>query len=282
MDVTHVRANADMADVVEFKRREPYLGEPIRLVGGSQISLVPDDDDFGDISISLGAASAALRVEGRNPMQMDGTVGTDPESNEPLFRFDVPDVKGSAVIEFNVDYSDDCFTYHAEGAWAFEMVRAAFGAACPTDSEGFVTHWAAMGEPPIDVGGVGVDLSPDEMIGLWNPGAIGVQGNSPLSHWDADADSSVVDSGGVVSLRSRNPDLRIVTMSATFYRRGAVVNGGGDPPQVFVATADPFPDGHLDLLVPADPGRYVVGLVVRWETPCLRGGAVGAQSIDVE
>ena len=262
------------------------LPDLIGLRGGGEVAMHLElDYDFEfDWPVQVTAISAVLRIPGEGRRTLESRIAESPDPAGTMF-VTLPDMNARGTLTLEVEAADRCLAYTSRGVGQVQIARAALVDGCPTDTEGFVEHWESMGDPPIDVDGLGVALSPDEMIGLWTPGAFGSQGNSPLSHWDAAADSATGDPGGVVSLQPRNTDLRIESLSASFYRRGAVVDwlsGGGDPRQVFLATADPYPDGHLDLLVPSDPGRYVVGLVVRWETPCLRGGAVGAVGVDVE
>jgi hypothetical protein len=77
-------------------------------------------------------------------------------------------------------------------------------------------------------------------------------------------------------------DLTPISLFAQFHRRAAVVAHGALAASVFSSTADPYPDGRFDLLVPSNPGRYVASLHYVSETPCAHVGAVGAVSIDVE
>ena len=78
------------------------------------------------------------------------------------------------------------------------------------------------------------------------------------------------------------------SLSTEFFRRGDIVDwiDGGDWPSreriAFRSTADPYADGHLDLLLPSDPGRYVASFSFQWATPCASGDGVGAVSIHVE
>lgn len=281
MDFTRVSSNDNPDEFVEFEAGAPYLDEPGRLVGGWQIGVYPGIDyEPVDEPIVLIAAEAVLRVPGRDGIPMEGSVAPDGKS----FLFDLPDAKGSVVIDFIAEFSDACFTYRAEGAGAFEMVRAAQAAGCPTGHKGFAEHWAALGDDQLQVGDVGVEIINHQISGLWTPYFVAAQGGSALGSWDSAAPSATGEVGGIIRVAPTHPDLRINALSATYHRRGAVLDArpGDDPPRVFAATADPYPDGHLDLLVPSEPGRYVAALGVDWTSPCAYGGAFGGVSIDVE
>jgi hypothetical protein len=289
LDVTRVSSIARPDEFVEFEANEPYLEEPGRLVGGWHVSLFPEsDDDEPDVSISLIAASAVVRISGGGPIQMDATIGTDSELGVPVFLFNVPDVRGSAVIDFKVEWADACYTYLAEGPAAFEMIRAAFAARCPSSHRGFAAYWTELGEPPPTAGGVSVVLSASSTLGLWSGYAVSAQGNVGYAHWDPESPNAVGEAGGTIRVGDGNPDLVFDSLSTEFYRRGDIVDWleGGDFPKrdriVFRATADPFPDGHLDLLLPNKPGRYVASLSYLWGSPCARGDGVGAVGVDIE
>lgn len=276
VDFTRITSNADPSAFVAFEAGEPYLDEPGRLVGKWEIDVHPGID----YPITLRAAQAVLRLEGRDSISMDGTVAADGRS----FRFNVPNESGNGRIDFIVELSDACFTYRAEGAWAFAMVRASHAAGCPADHEAMAEHFASLGEPPLQVGDLGFDLVPHEIIGLWTPYGVASQGGGGLATWDPDGAAASGQAGGVLRLAPTSSDLAISSFSASYYRRGAVLEYrlGDDLRRVFAATAEPYPDGHLDLLLPSEPGRYVADLRFRFETPCAYGGASAGVSIDVE
>lgn len=290
LDVTRMSSISNPDEIVQFDAGDPYLDDPIRIVGGWQISLVPeiDYDQVDEVQIALVAASAVLQVAGRDPIRMHGIVGMDPETDKAGFLFNVPDVRGSAVIDFAVEWSDACRTFRAERAWGFEMVRAAYAARCPTDHEGFAAHWAGLEEPPLSAGGVPVALFRSSTFGTWTPYAVSAQGNVGFAHWDPEAAFAVGSAGGMVRVGDGNPDLKLELLSTEFFRRRDVIEwiDGGDWPGrdliVFRSTSDPYPDGHFELLLPADPGGYVASFYFQWETPCASGDGVGAVGVQVE
>ena len=289
LDVTRVSPNSDPGQAILLEGGKPYLDDPIRLVGGWQIGLDPgiDYDESGEVSITLLGAIATVHVDGRRPIRMNGVVGTLPKTKRPGFLFDVPDVK-AAVIDFTVEWSDTCFTYVAEKAWGVQMVRAAFADRCPSDQEEFTTHWAALEEPPIKAGGIPMPLYRSSTLGLWTQYAVSAQGNVGFAHWDPASDAAIGIAGGTVRVGDGNVDLRLASFSTEFFRRGDIVDWikndewPGRELIVFRSTADPYPDGHFEILLPGYPGRYVASFYFQWESPCASGDGVAAVSINVE
>jgi hypothetical protein len=281
--VTRVSSIDDSSQFVDVEVREPvYLDDPVRLVGGSTVGLDPDDD-MGS-SITLVAARATLRTGGGERVAMEGAVGTVPKTGRPGFLFDVPDVTATSG-KFTAEWSDGCFVYRAERVWGLRMVLAAEAAGCPGGHKGYVRHWSDMGEPPVFVGDVGVELARIETVGFWVPYAVSSQGNTGLTSWSPSNSSASASPGSVIAVVPASDDLTPVSLFAQFYRRTAVerwLAGGEMPDDVFSSAADPYPDRRFDLLVPRKPGRYVASLHYVSETPCAHVGAVGAVSIDVE
>jgi hypothetical protein len=286
LDVTRVTSNRNPAESAEFEAREPYLEEPGRLVGKWEIGVRPDIDydEPIDVPITLIAANAELRIGGRDPVPMGGRVAADGHA----FLFDMPNVNGSVVIEYNVEWSDACFVYRAEGAGAYEMVRAADAARCPTSHKSFATHWAELNQPPVRVAGVAVQLSRTSTSGKWTPYAVSAQGIVGYAQWDPAMATVVGPARGTVRVGDGNADLDLLFLATDFYRREDIVDyfdPEGRPGRtrvVFHSRAEPYADGHFELLLPPDPGHFVASFYFFYETPCASGDGVGAVAIDVE
>lgn len=258
------------------------LPDVIRLRGGSDIILRPQlDYDFPfDWPLEINAARAVLRVpgEGRNELAAPITA-----SDSVTLSIPDRDLRGTLRLEFEA--SDRCLRYTGSGVGQVQVVRAATVDACPVDHEGYAAHWATLADPPLMVGDVPVDLGRIETLGLWTEYAVSSQGNTGLTTWSPDSETTKGVAGGTVRSEPANPALRLPFLEAVFYRRKAVVDmqAGGDwPSPVFRSTADPYADGHFELLVPSRAGRYVASLHVQWESACAYGGAAGAIGVDVE
>jgi hypothetical protein len=287
LDVTRIAAIADPDELVEFEPNEPYLDEPAPLVGGWNVSLIPniDDDEPVDAPVSLVAATAVLRVDGRAPIRMDGVLATDEELEKPVAQFELPDVKGDVVIEFRVEWSDECYQYLAEGPAAFRMVRAAYAEHCPDGHKGVAAHWAEMQEPPVTVGGVAMPLVRSITYGKWTRYATFVDPVIGWMHWDPANGTATGPAGATLPVVMGNADLELETLRVEYYRRSAIVealdtshSNRGDV--LFRASADPYPDGHFELLLPNRPGRYVASVHFDYETPCLSGDGAGGVAIE--
>jgi hypothetical protein len=290
LDVTRISSTADQTEVVELEPSEPYLDEPGRLVGRWSVTLIPniDYDEIVEVPVELISASAILRAPGRDPITMDGALGMDDDLNKPVAHFELPDVNGDVVIDFRVEWADACFTYVAEGPAAFEMVRASYAAQCPSRHNGVAAHWADMQAPPVDVGGVPMPLFRSITIGSWTRYATFVDPVVGFAQWDPALGTVAGRSGATVPVVTGNGDLVLESLGVEYLRRGTILDllDGGDWPSrsdvLFRATADPFPDGHFELLLPTRPGRYVASVGFDYETPCLSGDGAGAVAIDVE
>jgi hypothetical protein len=284
-DFTRITSNADPAEFLESEAGKPYLGEPGRLVGNWEIAVHPGIDyEPVDVAITLGAARAVLRVDGREPHPMDGVLAPDGQS----FLFDLPNASGSGRIDVSVEFSDECFTYQAEGAWAFEMVTAAYAAQCPGSHKGVSAHWADMQEPPVAVGGVAMPLFRSTTIGKWTRYATFVDPVVGWAQWDPASGTVTGQAGTTLPVVMGDADLILESLRIEFYRRSSIreVLGGGSYSNrgdvLFRASADPYADGHFELLLPSKPGRYVASVYFTYETACLSGDGAGGVAIDVE
>lgn len=285
VDFTRITSNANPSDFLELQAGKPYLGEPGRLVGKWEIGVYPGIDyEPVDLPITLGAARAVLRVDGRDPNPMTGIVAPDGRS----FLFDLPNASGSGRIDVFVDFSDKCFTYEAEGAWAFDMITAAHAAQCPDSHKGVAAHWADVQEPPVTVDGLAMPLFRSTTIGKWTRYATFVDPVIGWAQWDPTSGTVTGKPGATLPVVIGDADLALDSLRIEYYRRSAiaeVLDGGsysnrGDI--LFRASADPYPDGHFELLLPMRPGRYVASIGVSYETPCLSGDGAAGVAIDVE
>jgi hypothetical protein len=265
------------------------LPDVIYLRGGGEVAINLElDYDFEfDWPLQVTEISAVLRIpgEGRQTLTTRIVESTDPAGTVIVT---LPDLTARGTLTLEVEASDRCLTYASIGVGQVQIGRAALVDSCPTGHKGFAAHWVEAANPPITAGGAPLALSPSSTLGLWSTYAVSAQGNIGFAHWDPTSATASGAAGETPRVDDENADLTLESLGTDFYLRKDIVGylEGGDWPGLdrvmFRSTADPYPDGHFELLLPSKPGRYVASFSFNYQAPCSYGDGVGVVAIDVE
>ncbi len=200
----------------------------------------------------------------------------------------VPDTDGPARLDVVVEWRDSCFTYTAEGSVNVNLVSTAVTNSCPLDAEGFFRQINEVEfAPPLLVGDAEVDLIGMFPVARFLPeGPPGGDGPTPFQVWDRDLPAVTGEPGSLLKVSEANDRVELMTMDASYYRRGQVVRHLDtgkpvSPTRVFHRNPDRRADGTFRLRLPTDAGRYVAWLQFDFESTCATGTAWSVFSVDV-
>lgn len=206
----------------------------------------------------------------------------------------VPDLDGTASVEFAAEWTDRCFNYsgHArlEGVSLFSTTRTA-GCRISPDQDVFWDELNDTFGDPIFVDGQPVDVFWQKAEARYVPvGGPGGDSAPAYASWDRAAAPVVADPSAVLAVAQSTPAFELPTMVSYFFDRADIIAalevlGQTYPPPNpdFVSRREPArqPDGSFNLRVPKSPGRYMAWLDFTFSSRCATGRAWSVFSVTV-
>jgi hypothetical protein len=190
----------------------------------------------------------------------------------------VPDVAGPGTVTLAFVWDDDCFRYEASTTIAVDVVALERTAGCELDEDLYWDDLGALLDGSIVVAGttpnVGSPFNESKFAPYINPGIDAFMAYG----FDAEAPELTVASGSTLRVENGKPrrlhlagKLKVVT-----WTRRSIVKAITDYPpratvEIFAGRLERQPDGSYQLPVPDEPGRWVVGLSVDFESRCTTG-----------
>ena len=247
------------------------------MLGGREFWTYPSTWFDGHVNPqSMISATATLTLEGAAPIALP-TQFVPGNENHDQVGVTVPDVEGRGTVALDFVWADACFRYEASGIIPVDVVPLARTEGCELDER---LWWDALHEVlkgSISVAGttprVGSPYNESKFAPYDNPGI-----DAFLAYmFDADAAEPNVPSGSTIRIETLKERVRLAEkLKVVIWPRRSIAEAVTDyPPKrtvvVFEGRLDRQADGSYELPVPDEPGRYVVGLSVDYDTRCTTG-----------
>lgn len=247
------------------------------MLGGHEFWTYPSTWFDGHVNPqSMISATATLTLEGALPIELP-TRFVPGNVNHDQVGVTVPDVEGRGTVTLDFAWADACFRYEASGIIPVDVVPLARTSGCELDER---LWWDALHEVlkgSISAAGttprVGSPYNESKFAPYDNPGI-----DAFLAYmFDADAAEPNIPAGTTVRIEALKERVRLAEkLEVVIWTRRSLAEAVTDyPPKrtvvVFEGRLDRQADGSYEVPVPDEPGRYVVGLSVEYDTRCTIG-----------
>jgi hypothetical protein len=283
--IGRVSAVLDVTRVQELSGGQRSAAPPPRgvdnerglLLGGRQFVTFPSTwFDGHDNPQAMIEARVTLTLDGESPIDLP-TRFVPGNENFDQVEVTVPDVAGPGSVALDFVWADPCFRYEASGTIPVDIVPLARTAGCELDEELYWDDLHALLQGSITVAGttprVGSPFSESKFAPYINPGIDAFLGYM----FDRDAPEANVASGSTIRIEGQKERVDLAEkLEVVIWTRGSLAEAVKDYPPKGAVVVDEGrlereADGSWALPVPADPGRYVVGLSVEYATRCTTG-----------
>jgi hypothetical protein len=284
--VGHVNAQLQVTRITELSgQQRSAVPQPRHLsngagqmLGGREFVTFPSTFFEGSIGPqSMVDARVTLSLAGTSPIDLP-TRFVRGNRNFNQVAVTVPDVAGPGDVTVAFVCDDACFRYEASATIPLDVVPLERYAGCELDEDLYWDQLRALLDGSIMVDGtapsVGSPFNESRFAPYVNPGIDAFMAYM----FDADAPELIVASGGTLRIDNQKPrrlDLAGKLNVVVWTRRSIVKAITDYPPKGIVEISqvrlERQPDSSYQLPVPAEPGRYVVGLSVKFESRCTTG-----------
>ena len=189
----------------------------------------------------------------------------------------VPDLAGAGTVELSFIWADACFRYEATGTVPVDVVPLAETAGCELDEVRYWDQLDTVLDGSIRVGTLkppaGSAFNEAKYAPYVNPGIDAFIGYM----FDPHGPEQIVEAGSILRIEAAKPRVHLQKklQAVTWTRRSLAAAVRDYPPKdvvrVFEGRLERVADGSFELRVPEEPGRYVVGLSVEFDSPCTNG-----------
>jgi hypothetical protein len=231
------------------------------------------------------SAAVTLTLKGGSPLPLK-TRFIPGNVNFDQVAVTVPDVSGPGTLSIELVWADPCFRYEAARTMTVDIVQRSQTVGCALDQTGYFDQVRDELSDAIHVGGslvvAGSPFNEARYLPFSNPGIDAFI----LYAFDPEAPATIAEPGQLLRVENRSTAVRLSDLSYWVWTRKSVVTAVADyPPLGVVEVAHRTPslqaDGSWRLRAPTEPGRYVVGLDLTFESACSSGTAWAAMNLTV-
>jgi hypothetical protein len=258
-----------------------------QILGGHEFITYPSTSFAGHSNPqAMLAAKVTLTLDGGAALDLP-TRFIPGNENFDQVAITVPDVAGPGVLRLKFVWADRSFRYEGSSTIAVNVVPLSATEVCVLDSSGYFEQIGDLLRHSIEVNSVSQHaFSPfntSKFAPFENPGidAIIVYG------FDPDKPSITAEAGTALRIERVSDELTLGNeMNLWVWTRPSVAKAIKDyPPEGSVLVLSRTPVKHADgtfrLRVPQDPGRYVAGVELTYDSQCSSGTLWFVVNIDV-
>jgi hypothetical protein len=295
ISVGHVAGKLQVTKVQElYGDQRAHVPPPLmapdgrgQVLGGVEFVVYPsiwwEEHDNPQAMIS---AAATLTLDGGSPLELP-TRFIPGNVNFDQVAVSVPDVAGPGSLTLELVWADPCYRYEASRTFPVDVVSRSVTAGCVLDRDGHFDQLRDVLDETIHIGSLTPrafsPVNEARYLPFGNPGIDAFI----LYAFDPEAPEAAVEPGAALRLESRSDDVRLGDdLTLSVWTRASVAKAIKDyPPEgaklVLSRTPEPQPDGSFRLRVPSEPGRYVAGVSVGYESTCSSGDLWTMVNIEV-
>jgi len=258
-----------------------------QLLGGHEFVTYPSLWFDGHVNPqAMISASVTLTLEGQAPIALP-TRFVPGNVNFDQVAATVPDASGPGALTLAFVWADPCFRYEASATIAVDVVPVSVTAGCALERSTYFDQVVALLDGSINVGSTTVRaFSPRNDAKFLPWGSFGIDAFLVYA-FDPSDPAIVAAPGSALTLAQASSDITIGNdMTLTVWTRASVAKAIKDYPPfgtVVVLSRTPVKqaDGTFRLRVPQDPGRYVAGVELTYDSRCSSGTLWVIVNIDV-
>jgi hypothetical protein len=258
-----------------------------QVLGGDEFVAFPSAWFEGHLNPqAMISAQVTLTLEGEPPLDL-ATRFIPGNVNFDQVAVTVPDASGSGVLAVSMVWADPCFRYEASLTNEVDVVPLAATAGCALELRSYYDQVSALLGGAMTVGATPVHaFSPRNQAKFMTVGNPGIDAFI-LYAFDRDEPAIVAEPGSVLKIAQASSDVTVgdaATMDV--WTRASVAKAVKDYPPIGVITVISRTgarqsDGTFRLRVPEDPGRYVAGVEMSYDSRCSSGTLWFVVNIDV-
>jgi hypothetical protein len=257
------------------------------VLGGHDFIVFPSTWFDGHVNpLAMISARVTLDLEGQSSIELP-TRFVPGNENFDQVAVTVPDADGRGTLSMEFVWADPCYRYEASTTIPVDVVPLSATAGCALEGQAYFDQLRALLGGSLLVGSATVHaFSPrnEAKFGPWyNPGIDAFI----VYAFDRDDPAIVAAPGSALTLAQASSDITIGNdMTLTVWTRASVAKAIKDYPPfgtVVVLSRTPVKqaDGTFRLRVPQDPGRYVAGVELTYDSQCSSGTLWVIVNIDV-
>ena len=285
----------DVTRVTELFREERSAVPPPRerpherglVLGGHEFVTFPSTwFDGHENPLAMISAKVTLALDGQSsiPLQTRFVPGNE---NFDQIAVAVPDADGSGTLSMDLVWADPCYRYEASTTIPVDVVPLSATAGCALESATYYDQLRELLDGSLRVGSTTVHgFSPRneaKFAPLSNPGIDAFL----VYAFDRDEPAIVAEPGTALTIERVDSDITLGNdMTLSVWTRASVARAIRDYPPigtVLVLSRTPVKqaDGTFRLRVPQEPGRYVAGVSLTYDSQCSSGELWFVVNIDV-
>jgi hypothetical protein len=263
------------------------LDERGQLLGGHEFITFPFTSFDGHSNPqAMVAAKVTLTLDGGAAIELP-TRFVPGNVNFDQVAITVPDVAGPAILHLEFVWADTCFRYEGSRAIPVDVVPLSATKGCVLDMSGYFEQVGSLLRDSVRVESV-----PQRGFSPFNTAKFGPFQNEGIDAmieyaFDPDDTSITAVPGSALRIDEVSDDITLGDdMTLWVWTRASVAKAvKGYPPAgtVLVLSRTPVKqaDGSFRLRVPQDPGRYVAGVQLTYDSQCSSGTLWFVVNIDV-
>jgi hypothetical protein len=231
------------------------------------------------------SAVVTLTLDGGSPLPLPTRI-IPGNINFDQIAVSVPDVAGRGTLALELVWADPCFRYEAVRTMTVEIVPRSQTVGCALDRTGYLDQVRDELSAAIHVAGsqviAGSPFNEAKYLPFSNPGIDAFI----LYAFDPEAPATLAEPGQLLRVENRSTAVRLSDLTYWVWTRKSVVTAVADyPPGGVVEVAHRSPSVQADrswrLRAPTEPGRYVAGLELTFDSNCASGTAWAALNLTV-
>jgi hypothetical protein len=276
--------------VTETYRRAWFLG-------GRESALVLDYGSLEfDRPADITSISVVVTPNGQAPIDLPARLEpSEFDEGSVVAVVAPPDMSLAGTLDVNLEWTDACFRMAGTATSDVRVSAAVSIEGCPERDRAIFDEIDATFRPPIQVGGVDMDLTAYRPIGkVRQPNY--VDAVHPLASFDETAPAFTAALSEDIRVVSHNDDIALwqnhsESGEVPFFPRAAWIRyttaGGihgneGRPDAAFVSTLVEHANGTFSFTAPPNPGRYAAGIDFDYDAACTFGDAGATFGVDVD